>query len=219
MSELANCTNILNFPDLGREALNRIDSFCLFRYYICVPSWAHDMELTHRRFRKERDCKMKVSIIMGSDSDWPILKSAYEMLKKFDVEAEVHVASAHRTPARVKEIVETAQERGVGAFISAAGAAAHLGGVIASYTTLPVIGVPINATSLNGMDALLSTVQMPSGIPVATMAVNGAKNAAIFVLEMFAISDPELAKKLADYRRDMVEEVTKKDARIQQQLG
>ena len=162
---------------------------------------------------------MKVSIVMGSDSDWPILKPAYELLKKFDIEAEVVVASAHRTPSKVRELVTTAPERGVGAFISAAGAAAHLGGVIASYTTLPVIGVPINATPLNGMDALLSTVQMPSGIPVATMAVNGAKNAAIFVAQMFALSDEELAKKLVDYRAKMVEEVEKKAARVEQQLG
>ncbi|MGM9581527.1 MAG: 5-(carboxyamino)imidazole ribonucleotide mutase [Anaerovibrio sp.] len=162
---------------------------------------------------------MKVSIVMGSDSDWPILKPAYELLKKFDIEAEVVVASAHRTPAKVRELVTTAPERGIGAFISAAGAAAHLGGVIASYTTLPVIGVPINATPLNGMDALLSTVQMPSGIPVATMAVNGAKNAAIFVAQIFALSDAELAKKLADYRAKMVEEVEKKAARVEQQLG
>ena len=156
---------------------------------------------------------------MGSDSDWPILKPAYELLKKFDIEAEVVVDSAHRTPAKFRELVTTAPERGIGAFISAAGAAAHLGGVIASYTTLPVIGVPINATPLNGMDALLSTVQMPSGIPVATMAVNGAKNAAIFVAQIFALSDAELAKKLADYRAKMVEEVEKKAARVEQQLG
>ena len=162
---------------------------------------------------------MKVSIVMGSDSDWPILKPAYELLKNFGIEAEVVVASAHRTPGKVKDLVTTAQERGVGAFISAAGAAAHLGGVIASYTTLPVIGVPINATSLNGMDALLSTVQMPSGIPVATMAVNGAKNAAIFAAEIFALSDKELAAKLKEYRSKMVEEVEKKAAHVEQQLG
>lgn len=162
---------------------------------------------------------MKVAIVMGSDSDWPILKPAYELLKQFGVEAEVAVASAHRTPDKVRELVTTAPERGVGAFISAAGAAAHLGGVIASYTTLPVIGVPINATPLNGMDALLSTVQMPSGVPVATMAVNGAKNAAIFVLQMFALSDPELAAKLKAYRTQMVQDVEKKAARVAQQLG
>lgn len=162
---------------------------------------------------------MKVAIVMGSDSDWPILKPAYELLKQFGVEAEVAVASAHRTPDKVKELVTTAPERGVGAFISAAGAAAHLGGVIASYTTLPVIGVPINATPLNGMDALLSTVQMPSGVPVATMAVNGAKNAAIFALQMFALSDPELASKLKAYRAQMVQDVEKKAVRVAQQLG
>ena len=132
---------------------------------------------------------MKVAIVMGSDSDWPILKPAVELLKQFGIESEVVVASAHRTPGKVRDFVTSAPERGIGAFISAAGAAAHLGGVIASYTTLPVIGVPINATPLNGMDALLSTVQMPSGIPVATMAINGAKNAAIFAVQIFAVSD------------------------------
>ena len=162
---------------------------------------------------------MKAAIIMGSDSDWPILKPAHELLKQFGIESEVVVASAHRTPTKVKEIVSTAPERGVGAFISAAGAAAHLGGVIASYTTLPVIGVPINATSLNGMDALLSTVQMPSGIPVAAMAINGAKNAAIFVAEIFALSDDEIKEKLIKYRKKMVEDVEVKANRVAQQLN
>jgi 5-(carboxyamino)imidazole ribonucleotide mutase len=114
--------------------------------------------------------------------------------------------------------VESAPEKGVAAFIVGAGAAAHLAGVVASYTTLPVIGVPINATSLNGMDALLSTVQMPSGIPVATMAINGAKNAAIFAVEMFSIADDDLKKKLADYRAEMVAGVEKKAARVAAQL-
>ncbi len=161
---------------------------------------------------------MKVAIIMGSDSDWPILKPAAELLKQFGIECEVVVASAHRTPAKVCEVVTTAPQRGVGVFISAAGAAAHLGGVIASYTTLPVIGVPINATALNGMDALLSTVQMPSGVPVATMAINGAKNAAIFAAQIFAISNPELQEKLHAYRKKMVEEVEGKAARVAAQL-
>ena len=161
---------------------------------------------------------MKVAIIMGRDSDWPILKPAAEVLKQFDVDFEVVVASAHRTPAKVREIVTTAEERGIGAFISAAGAAAHLGGVIASYTTLPVIGVPINATPLNGMDALLSTVQMPPGVPVATMAVNGAKNAAIFAVQIFAVSDAGLKEKLAAYREKMAAEVEAKAARVQEQL-
>ena len=162
---------------------------------------------------------MKAAIIMGSDSDWPILKPAYELLKQFGIESEVFVASAHRTPGKVKEIVSTAPQRGVGAFISAAGAAAHLGGVIASYTTLPVIGVPINATPLNGMDALLSTVQMPSGIPVATMAINGAKNAAIFIAEIFALSDEKIKEKLISYREKMVADVEAKGKRVEQQLN
>ncbi len=155
---------------------------------------------------------------MGSDSDWPILKPAVDLLKQFGIEAEVTVASAHRTPAKVRELALAAPERGVRAFIVAAGAAAHLAGVIASYTTLPVIGVPINATPLNGMDALLSTVQMPSGIPVATMAVNGAKNAAVFALEIFAVTDGALAKKLQEYREKLVQDVERKAARVASQL-
>ncbi len=155
---------------------------------------------------------------MGSDSDWPILKPAVDLLKQFGIGAEVTVASAHRTPTKVRELALAAPERGVRAFIVAAGAAAHLAGVIASYTTLPVIGVPINATPLNGMDALLSTVQMPSGIPVATMAVNGAKNAAVFALEIFAVTDEALAKKLQEYREKLVQDVERKASRVASQL-
>lgn len=157
----------------------------------------------------------KVAIVMGSDSDFPTLKPAIEILKQFGIEFEVYVASAHRTPAKVKEIATNAREKGVGAFIVAAGAAAHLGGVIASYTTLPVIGIPVNA-SLGGMDALLATVQMPSGIPVATMAINGAKNAAIFAVEIFAVTDADLQKKLSDYREQMVAGVEKKAEHVQE---
>lgn len=161
---------------------------------------------------------MKVAIIMGSDSDLPVLKPAIDILKKFGVEYEVTVASAHRTPDRVREFVTSAPDRGVGVFISAAGAAAHLGGVIASYTTLPVIGVPINATPLNGMDALLSTVQMPSGIPVATMAVNGAKNAALFAVQIFSVADAELREKYRNYRAGLAAEVSEKAAKVAAQL-
>ena len=165
----------------------------------------------------------KVAVIMGSDSDWPILKPAVELLKQFGIAAEVTVASAHRTPAKVRTFVvhewaETAADRGIKVIVAAAGKAAHLGGVVAAFTPLPVIGVPINATSLNGMDALLSTVQMPSGIPVATMAINGAKNAAIFAVEMFSIADDDLKKQLADYRAEMVAGVEKKAARVAAQL-
>jgi 5-(carboxyamino)imidazole ribonucleotide mutase len=155
---------------------------------------------------------------MGSDSDWTVLKPAVELLKQFGIESVVEVASAHRTPARVREFVTSAPEKGVGVFIVGAGAAAHLAGVVASYTTLPVIGVPINATPLNGMDALLSTVQMPSGVPVATMAVNGAKNAAVLAVEIFAVADQNLQKKLADYRADMVKGVEAKAAKVKAQL-
>jgi len=161
---------------------------------------------------------VKAAVLMGSDSDWPVLKPAVEFLKQFGIESVVEVASAHRTPARVREFVTSAPEQGVGCFIVAAGAAAHLAGVVASYTTLPVIGVPINATPLNGMDALLSTVQMPSGVPVGTMAVNGAKNAAVFAVEIFAVQDQALQAKLADYRAEMVKGVEEKAARVQAQL-
>ena len=145
---------------------------------------------------------MKAAILMGSDSDWPILKPAVEVLRQFGVEPVVQVASAHRTPDKVRNFVTDAVRDGVGVFIVAAGAAAHLAGVVASYTTRPVIGVPINATPLNGMDALLSTVQMPSGVPVATMAVNGAKNAAILAVEIFSVADAGLQQKLAEYRAE-----------------
>ena len=157
---------------------------------------------------------MKVAIIMGSNSDWPVLEPAEKVLKDFGVEVEVVVASAHRTPELVKEFAAGARDRGVEAIIAAAGAAAHLGGVIAAYTTLPVIGIPINATPLNGMDSLLSFVQMPSGIPVATMAINGARNAAIFAVEILAGAHPELVQKLADFRARMQEEVKAKGEKL-----
>ena len=156
---------------------------------------------------------------MGSDSDWPIMKPAVELLKEFGVEVDVIVASAHRTPAKVHEYAESARENGIGVIIAAAGAAAHLAGVIASYTTLPVIGVPVNATPLNGLDALLSTVQMPSGVPVATMAVNGAKNAAVFALEIFGARDDAVAKQLEAYREKLREGVAKKAARVAAQVN
>ena len=155
---------------------------------------------------------------MGSDSDFPVMKKALDIFKEFGVEYEVLLASAHRTPAAVREFVSTAEDRGISAFVVGAGMAAHLPGVVASYTTLPVIGVPLESGSLKGMDALLAIVQMPSGIPVATMAINGAKNAAIFAVEMFSIADDDLKKKLADYRADMVAGVEKKAARVAAQL-
>lgn len=157
---------------------------------------------------------MKVAIIMGSNSDWPILEPAEKTLKSFGVEVEVVVASAHRTPELVHEFAATARERGVEVIIAAAGLAAHLGGVVAAFTTVPVIGVPIAGGPLNGVDALLSFVQMPSGIPVATMAINGAKNAALFAIQMLSIKYPELVEKLAADRVKMQEEVKEKAAKL-----
>jgi len=162
---------------------------------------------------------MKVAIIMGSDSDWPVLEPAASQLAEFGIETEVLVASAHRTPDKVHRFVAGASERGVQVIIAAAGAAAHLPGVIASFTTLPVIGIPVNATPLAGMDALLSIVQMPAGIPVATMAINGAKNAALFAAQILAVHNTELAAKLRAHRQTMAEEIERKDARLAQKLA
>lgn len=158
---------------------------------------------------------MTVAIIMGSDSDWGVMKSAVDTLKSFGIEVSVTVASAHRTPDKVREFVTNSDAK---IFIAAAGMAAHLAGVIASYTIKPVIGVPINSEPFKGLDALLSTVQMPGGIPVATMAVNGAKNAAIFAVEILALADEELAKKLTVYRHKLVTEIALKEQKLQQSL-
>ncbi|MCQ2565038.1 MAG: 5-(carboxyamino)imidazole ribonucleotide mutase [Clostridia bacterium] len=157
---------------------------------------------------------MKAAIIMGSDSDWPILEIAEKTFQDFGVKVEVIVASAHRTPEAVQKFAQTARQNGFEVILAAAGAAAHLGGVLASYTTLPVIGIPINATPLMGMDALLSFVQMPSGIPVATMGINGAKNAALFAVEILATAHPELVEKLATYREKLQKEVEAKREKL-----
>ncbi|AIF50867.1 5-(carboxyamino)imidazole ribonucleotide mutase [Pelosinus sp. UFO1] len=161
---------------------------------------------------------MKVAIIMGSDSDWSIVEPASQLLTEFGIATEVVVASAHRTPDKVHTFATEARDRGVEVIIAAAGAAAHLPGVIAAYTTLPVIGIPINSTCLNGLDALLSIVQMPAGIPVATMAVNGAKNAAIFAVQIMAGKHAQLAEKLNENRKKMAEEVEGKAARLSTKL-
>lgn len=157
---------------------------------------------------------MKVAIIMGSNSDWPILEPAEKTLKEFGVEVEVVVASAHRTPNLVHEFAAGARDRGVEVIIAAAGLAAHLGGVIAAFTTVPVIGIPIAGGPLNGVDALLSFVQMPPGIPVATMAINGAKNAAIYAVQMLSIKYPKLVEKLAANRAKMEAEVIAKGEKL-----
>ncbi len=161
---------------------------------------------------------MDVAIIMGSDSDWDVMKKAVELLKKFEINFEVTVASAHRTPYKVQEFVKNADAQDVKVFIAAAGCAAHLAGVIASYTTKPVIGVPICSEPLKGWDSLLSTVQMPPGVPVATMAINGAKNAAIFAAQVISLSNKDIKQKLDAYRADMVAEVERKADRINEEL-
>jgi 5-(carboxyamino)imidazole ribonucleotide mutase len=160
----------------------------------------------------------RVAVLMGSDSDWEVMQGAVARLKAFGIGCEVHVMSAHRTPARVSEYVSGGAARGIGVFIAAAGAAAHLAGVVAAHTTRPVIGVPLNATALNGLDALLATVQMPSGVPVATVAVGGAENAGILAAQILAVGDPALAAKLDEFKRDMAAKVTDKDAKLQAKL-
>lgn len=162
-----------------------------------------------------------VGILMGSDSDYPMMSEAAKTLEKFGIPFEMEVSSAHRTPARVHEYAVTAAQRGLKVIICAAGAAAHLAGVMAANTTLPVIGVPMSTSSLHGLDALLSTVQMPGGIPVATMALDkaGAVNAAVFAAEILALSDPEIRKKLAGHKEELARAVAEKNAKLQQQLA
>lgn len=158
----------------------------------------------------------KTAIIMGSDSDWAVMEKAAQTLKDFSAPYEIHIYSAHRTPQETREFSENARKNGFGVIIAAAGKAAHLAGAIAANTTLPVIGVPISSPFLGGLDALLSTVQMPSGIPVATVAVDGAKNAALLALEILGIEEKEIAVKLEENRQDATREVLKKDAQLQE---
>lgn len=160
----------------------------------------------------------KVAIIMGSDSDLPVVKGAIAQLKKFGVSYEAHVISAHRTPYEAERFAKTAKENGIQVIIAAAGKAAHLGGVIAAYTTLPVIALPIKSSTLDGLDSLLSMVQMPSGIPVATVAINGADNAGILAVQILAVSDEKLADKLESFKKEMAENVNAKDAKLQEEL-
>ena len=156
----------------------------------------------------------KVAVIMGSDSDLPIVEKGIEVLKNFGVPTEVHVYSAHRTPVECVEFTRAARDNGFGVIIAAAGMAAHLAGAIAANTTLPVIGIPCKGPNFDGMDALLSTVQMPSGIPVATVAVNGAKNAALLACQILAVEDKELQEKLDNDRKSSADTVLQKDQTV-----
>ncbi|MGN0178628.1 MAG: 5-(carboxyamino)imidazole ribonucleotide mutase [Monoglobaceae bacterium] len=161
----------------------------------------------------------KVAIVMGSNSDLPVVKGAIDKLKEFGVEFEARVISAHRTPQAAEEFAKGAEDRGVSVIIAAAGKAAHLGGVIAAYTTLPVIALPIKSSLMDGLDSLLSMVQMPSGIPVATVAVNGAENAGILAVQMLALSDKSLSDKLKRFKEDMAAAVAEKDKKLQAELA
>ena len=161
----------------------------------------------------------KVGIIMGSDSDLPVVEKAISTLKEYGVPTEVHVYSAHRTPVEAKNFAANARVNGFGVLIAAAGKAAHLAGAIAANSTLPVIGIPVKSSTLDGLDALLSTVQMPSGIPVATVAIDGAANAALLAIQVLAVSDEELAEKLMISRAEAAAKVLEKNAEIERKFN
>jgi 5-(carboxyamino)imidazole ribonucleotide mutase len=164
--------------------------------------------------------KPLVGIILGSDSDWPKVQKAHEALKEFGIACEVRVMSAHRTPKLVSDYATSAAERGLKVIIAAAGGAAHLGGVIAAHTTLPVIGIPVPTPDLGGLDSLLSVVQMPGDVPVVSVAVGmgGARNAGIFAVQILALSDPAVAKKLQEFKQQLESKILERDRALQEQL-
>lgn len=161
----------------------------------------------------------KVCIVMGSDSDLKVMQAAADRLRAFGIPFTVRICSAHRTPAAAEQLAQSAREEGYGVIIAAAGKAAHLAGVLAAQTTLPVIGVPIKSSTLDGLDSLLSTVQMPSGIPVATVAIDGAENAAILAAQMLALEDAALAEQLSGFKKEMARKVEQKDEMVRQQFA
>ncbi|MCI6055287.1 5-(carboxyamino)imidazole ribonucleotide mutase [Dysosmobacter sp.] len=160
----------------------------------------------------------KVAVIMGSDSDWPVVKGACAQLEALGIPFEAHILSAHRTPGQAALFAKNARAEGFGAVICAAGMAAHLAGAFAANTTLPVIGIPMKGGAMDGLDALLATVQMPSGIPVATVALNGAKNAAVLAAQILAVEDAALAERLEAERAAMARQIAEKEARLQEEL-
>ncbi len=168
---------------------------------------------------RKADSMAKVLVVMGSDSDFPVMEKCFKMLAAFGVSYDAAVASAHRTPERAAELAREAEGKGYDVIIAAAGLAAHLAGVLASNTVLPVIGVPCKGGALNGVDALYATVQMPTGIPVATVAIDGAANAAILACQMIAIRDGELRAKLADYKEELKSSVDAKNAALQEKIA
>ena len=161
----------------------------------------------------------KVAVLMGSDSDWPVVKGACAELKRLGIPFEAHILSAHRTPAEAAEFSKAARDKGFGVILCAAGMAAHLAGAVAANTTLPVVGIPMKGGAVDGLDALLATVQMPSGIPVATVALNGAKNAAVLAAQILAVTDERLAALLAADREAMAAQIAKKEEALQAQLA
>ena len=161
----------------------------------------------------------KVAVIMGSDSDWPVVKAACVQLDELGIPFEAHILSAHRTPAAAADFARSARANGFGVLICAAGMAAHLAGAFAGNSTLPVIGIPMKGGAMDGLDALLATVQMPSGIPVATVAIGGAKNAAVLAAQILAVSDDALAEKLDAQRRAMAAQIAEKEAKLQAELA
>lgn len=160
---------------------------------------------------------MKIAFIMGSDSDLPVVEKGIEVVKSFGVPVEVRIISAHRTPAEAEEFARNAEGNDIGVIVAAAGKAAHLGGVLAAYTTLPVVALPIKSSTLDGLDSLLSMVQMPPGIPVATVGIDGALNAGLLALQILGVSDPVIKEKLKAYKEDMAEAVRQKDEKIRNQ--
>lgn len=162
--------------------------------------------------------RKKVAVLMGSDSDLPIVKNAINTLREFGIMTEAHIMSAHRTPHEALEFASNARSDGFGVIICAAGKAAHLAGIVAAHTTLPVIGIPMKSSTLDGLDALLSTVQMPKGIPVATVAIDGADNAALLAIQILAINDDELTARIQDKRNKMSNDIIEKDKKLQSEL-
>jgi len=182
-----------------------------------MGSGLHFFYLHFYLFKEDR--MKKVAVIMGSDSDWPVVKGACQQLETFGIPYEAHILSAHRTPAAAADFARSARANGFGVLICAAGMAAHLAGAFAGNSTLPVIGIPMKGGAADGLDALLATVQMPSGIPVATVAINGAKNAAVLAAQILAVSDDALAAKLDAQRSEMAEQIAAKEAKLQAELA
>jgi phosphoribosylamine--glycine ligase len=207
---------------LGVTALGDTVQEAIKKAYQAVSkiSWE---KVQYRKDIGEKACRRlsvapRVSIVMGSDSDLPVMDNAVAILKKFDIPFEMTVASAHRTPERAVELAATARDRGIGVIIAGAGHAAHLAGILAAHTTLPVIGVPIDSSSLQGLDSLLSTVQMPPGVPVATVSIgkSGAHNAAILAAQILSVSDHRLARELEIFKAEMAESVNRKAEALEQ---